>query len=254
MGRVGPGRARRWWLCHFSARSGLIGGRVRLLSALSWLSSCFSLLLPSQMRQSINDWCLPAGLDSSFTWSLSHSCSASSAPGRHVELCGFSFFVCFFLKVLNLIHLHPVFSFLLNFFLCMFVSFVTGRGKVSEGQISPDAILYENQCFHSACPTLYCRSPEHGNKKKKLLFSCRGCNSMLSGPIVLQKLHLLSPSIVYCRCGSSSLNGHNYASLQISKTASHCYQWISVFWKPKVREDCINTFIFLSNRPGSFSH
>lgn len=35
------------------------------------VSSCFS----SQMCQSINDWCLPVGLDSSFTCSLRHSCS-----------------------------------------------------------------------------------------------------------------------------------------------------------------------------------
>ena len=49
-----------------------------------------SLCPPSQMCHSINDWCLPIGLDSSFTCSLLHSCSLSSAPAHmheHTEPC-----------------------------------------------------------------------------------------------------------------------------------------------------------------------
>lgn len=99
------------------------------------------------------------------------------------------------------------------------------------------------------CPTLYCHSQEHRNKKP--LFSCRGCNSMLSKPIVLQKLHLFFPCIVYWWCGSGRrLDGHNYAASQTRETAFP-FTWISVFLKPKVRKDWINMFIFFGNRPQS---
>lgn len=48
-------------------------------------SPSVSLCLSSHMCQSINDWCLPAGLDASFTCSLPHSCSVNSAPGPMQE-------------------------------------------------------------------------------------------------------------------------------------------------------------------------
>lgn len=100
------------------------------------------------------------------------------------------------------------------------------------------------------CSTLYCHSQEHRNKKP--LFSCRGCNSMLSEPIVLQKLHLLLSCIVYWWCGSvRRLDGHNYAPSRTSETAFP-YTWISVFLKPKVRRGWINMFILFGNRPQSF--
>lgn len=61
------------------------------------------------------------------------------------------------------------------------------------------------------CHTLYCHSQEHTNKKT--LFRCRGCNSTVSEPIVLQKLHLFLSRIVYWWCGSGRcLNGDNYTA------------------------------------------
>lgn len=99
-------------------------------------------------------------------------------------------------------------------------------------------------------PTLYCHFQGHMNKKPH--FSCRGCNSMLSEPIVLQKLHLFFSCIVYWRCGSGKrLDGHNYAASQTSKTAFP-YTWISVFLEPKVRKSWINLFILFGYGPQSF--
>lgn len=48
---------------------------------------------------------------------------------------------------------------------------------------------FESSLLFNVCPGLYCHSQEHGHEKKPL-FSCRGCNSMLSEPIVVQELHL----------------------------------------------------------------
>lgn len=46
------------------------------------------------------------------------------------------------------------------------------------------------------CPALFIAIP--GSKRnKKTLFSCRGCNSELSKPIVLPRRHLFFPCIVY---------------------------------------------------------
>lgn len=97
--------------------------------------------------------------------------------------------------------------------------------------------VWESMRLFNVCPTLYCRSQEHRNKKP--LFSCRGYNSMLSEPIVLQKLHLLLSCIVYWWCGSGRRLGHNYTASQTSVTAFP-YIWISVFSKPKVRTGWIN--------------
>lgn len=95
------------------------------------------------------------------------------------------------------------------------------------------------------CHTLYCHSQEHTNKKT--LFRCRGCNSTVSEPIVLQKLHLFLSCIVYWWCGSGRcLNGHNYIASQTSETAFPC-TWISVFLKLKLSTGWINMFILLGD-------
>lgn len=104
--------------------------------------------------------------------------------------------------------------------------------------------VFESVLLFNVCPTLYCHSQEQRNKKP--LFSCRGCNSMLSKPIVLQGLHLFFSCIVYWACGSGRrLDRHNYAASQTSETAFP-FTWISVFLKPKVRVGWINMFILFS--------
>lgn len=141
---------------------------------------------------------------------------------------------------------------------CLFVLYrLGGDSGVTDQSICWLCLLFatcifvwESMLLFNICPTLYCHSQEHGNKKP--LFSCRGCNSMLSKPIVLQKLHLFFPRIVYWWCGSGRrLDGHNYAASQTSETAFP-FARISVFWKPKVRKGWINMFIFFGNRPQSF--
>lgn len=104
--------------------------------------------------------------------------------------------------------------------------------------------VFESVLLFNICPTLYCHSQEQRNKKP--LFNCRGCNSMLSKPIVLQRLHLFFSCIVYWACGSGRrLDRHNYAASQTSVTAFP-FTWISVFLKPKVRIGWINMFILFS--------
>lgn len=128
-------------------------------------------------------------------------------------------------------------------FLPLRVSFsLINSEQIQEWQISPYAqfasfltLLYEISCYYSICVPPFITIPR-STRNKKPLFSCRGCNFMLSEPIVLQKLHLFMSCIVYWWCGSGRrLSGHNYTAAQTSKTAFP-FTWISIFRKPKVRK------------------
>lgn len=81
-----------WWLGRVVPRRGLAGpdsDDSPQQGQSSAAGGCVCCLLPpdspsvvsSQMCHSINDWCPPSGLDSSFTCSLPHSCSLSLSAG-----------------------------------------------------------------------------------------------------------------------------------------------------------------------------
>lgn len=111
-----------------------------LLSALCWLSFCLS----SQMCHSVNDWCLPVGLDSSVTCNLPHSCSVSTDPHAWTHSSAHhntsSSEAMWGLEspradvshgsVSSWIISHPVFFSLLSFFLCVVFYFFVDWAKI----------------------------------------------------------------------------------------------------------------------------
>lgn len=116
-------------------------------------------------------------------------------------------------------HLSP-----LSLFLFVFVS---GRRLRSDRSVqmlpSPHFLPLASLCLRP-CHYLIYTPPfiaiPRSKGRKKALFSCRGCNFMLSKPIVLQKLHLLFSSIVYWAYGSGRrLDRHNYAASQTRETS-----------------------------------
>lgn len=107
-------------------------------------------------------------------------------------------------------------------YLCLFLGGdwgVTDQSRCCVASFFATCIfVFEAVLLFNICPTLYCHSQEQRNKKA--LFSCRGCNFMLSKPIVLQKLHLFFSCIVYWAYGSGRrLDRHNYAASQTRETS-----------------------------------
>lgn len=149
------------------------------------VSRCFS----SLMSQSINDWCHPVGLDSSFTCSLLHSCSKGSAPGPHAQQ-----------TVLHFLRSSVAFgkskaSFLLHhliFFLCSFLT-------ANIWAVPSLVILHENQCFSSVCAPPFTAIPRSTGRKKKHFLAAEAVIPCCQDSLYCRKLHLFLPSIVYWR-------------------------------------------------------
>lgn len=237
------GWAGQRWLSYFSTGSRIDRVRVCLLSALYWLAFCLSLSF--FLDVSVHRWLMsphrtwlifhlqPASQllgelsTSPHAWTHSsahHNISSSEA----VWFFGESKDWCITCLCLYMNHLASSISLPAEFLSLHVCFFFIDWEEIQEWQISPDAIalppfchrifVWESMLLFNICPTLYCYSQEQRNKKP--LFSCRGCNSMLSEPIVFQRLHLFLSCIVYWCCGSGrSLNGHNYAASHTSETA-----------------------------------
>lgn len=91
------------------------------------------------------------------------------------------------------------------------------RRNTGAASFMPLMSLYLSQSSYSITrQALY--SQEQQEWKGTFFFNCRGCNSMLSKPIVEQKLHLFFSWLVYRGCCSSRrLDSNNFAASNTSK-------------------------------------
>lgn len=185
-----------------------------------------------------------------FTCSLRHSCSVSSASGPNVLHPMISVFwkvLCIKQLCLYMIHsdCNPPRIFLL--FLCLFfVLFYRIMRMVDQSRCSLFffllAISCENFCFYSLCSFPKSTGIIKQNKTKHF-FSCRGCNFMLSGPFVFQRLHLL-----FFALSLKTWERPQWAQLCSLTNWKNCIslpldQWF--FMKPKVGEKNLHTCVYL---------